>query len=128
MINGNDGGVNITYNDGEVWMKNNSPSVGQFYAINVDNQKPYHVYGGLQDNGVWMAANTSKEGTRWQSSGKNPWQSIMGGDGMQVQIDSRDANTVYTGFQFGNYYRLDLASKSNKRIQPKHELGETLPI
>ena len=44
LINGNDGGVNITYDDGKNWMKNNSPTVGQFYAINVDNEKPYNVY------------------------------------------------------------------------------------
>ena len=53
VINGNDGGVNISYDAGEHWIKNNTPTVGQFYANNVDNQKPYHVYGGLQDNGVW---------------------------------------------------------------------------
>ena len=44
---------------------------------------------------------------------------------MQVQIDARDSNTVYTGFQFGNYYRLDLARKKNTPIQPKHTLGES---
>ncbi|NKI31123.1 glycosyl hydrolase [Croceivirga thetidis] len=124
LINGNDGGVNITYNDGKVWMKNNSPSVGQFYAINVDNQEPYNVYGGLQDNGVWMGAHNTEESNRWQSSGENPWKGIMGGDGMQVQIDNRDHNIVYTGFQFGNYFRLNLKSGARKRIQPKHELGE----
>jgi hypothetical protein len=48
----------------------------------------------------------------------------MGGDGMQVQIDSRDLNTVYTGFQFGNYFRLDLKTEETTYIQPKHELGE----
>ena len=124
LINGNDGGVNISYNDGDVWMKNNSPSVGQFYAINVDNQRPYNVYGGLQDNGVWMGAHNTLENNRWQSSGENPWKGILGGDGMQVQIDSRDPNIVYTGFQFGNYYRLNLETEDRKRIQPKHQLGE----
>ena len=124
LINGNDGGVNITYNDGAVWMKNNSPNVGQFYAINVDNEEPYNVYGGLQDNGVWMGAHNSTDNNAWHGTGKNPWQRILGGDGMQVQIDNRNANTVYTGFQFGNYFRLDLATKKNTRIQPKHELGE----
>lgn len=124
LINGNDGGVNITYNDGDHWMKNNSTNVGQFYAINVDYETPYNVYGGLQDNGVWKGAHNAKETSRWHASGQNPWKSIMGGDGMQIQIDRRDANTVYTGFQFGNYYRLDLAKGKSKRIQPKHELGE----
>lgn len=126
LINGNDGGVNITYDDGKTWMKNNSTSVGQFYAINVDNEEPYNVYGGLQDNGVWKGAHNNTDDNSWHSSGKNPWQSIMGGDGMQVQIDNRNSNIVYTGFQFGNYFRLNL-SKLGKttRIQPKHELGES---
>ena len=125
LINGNDGGVNITFNDGKNWMKNNSTTVGQFYAINVDNEKPYNVYGGLQDNGVWKGAHNASQNERWHSTGHNPWTSIMGGDGMKVEIDARDSNTVYTGFQFGNYYRLDLARKKNTPIQPKHTLGES---
>ncbi|MEM8509135.1 MAG: glycosyl hydrolase [Bacteroidota bacterium] len=124
LINGNDGGVNITYNDGKVWSKNNAPAVGQFYAITVDHESPYNVYGGLQDNGVWKGAHNTKQDNRWLSTGKNPWQSIMGGDGMQVQVDKRNSNIVYTGFQFGNYFRLNLETGARKRIQPKHELGE----
>ncbi|MBO0591381.1 glycosyl hydrolase [Cellulophaga sp. E16_2] len=125
LINGNDGGINISYDDGANWIKSNTPAVGQFYAINVDNEKPYNIYGGLQDNGVWKGAHTAKENVAWHQSGDYPWKSIMGGDGMQVQIDSRNANIVYTGFQFGNYFRLDLENKKQDYIQPKHELGET---
>lgn len=124
LINGNDGGVNISYDDGENWIKNNSPAVGQFYAINVDNAKPYNVYGGLQDNGVWKGAHNAPENKSWHQSGQYPWKSIMGGDGMQVEIDNRNNNIVYTGFQFGNYFRLNLETGKQKRIQPKHELGE----
>lgn len=125
LINGNDGGVNITYDDGENWIKNNAPSVGQFYYINVDNEKPYNVYGGLQDNGVWVGPNNARENKSWEQSGAYPWKSIMGGDGMQVQIDSRDANIVYTGFQFGNYFRINRETGDNKRLEINHELGET---
>lgn len=125
LINGNDGGVNISYDDGQNWTKNNAPTVGQFYAINVDNEEPYNVYGGLQDNGVWKGPHNAEENTEWHQSGQYPWKSILGGDGMQVQIDSRNSNTVYTGFQFGNYFRLDLKNDKRKYIQPKHELGET---
>ena len=124
MINGNDGGINITYDGGAHWMKNNTPTVGQFYYINTDNESPYNVYGGLQDNGVWKAAHNAPLNTRWHANGQNPWESIMGGDGMQVQIDTRNSNIVYTGFQFGNYYRLDLSSGEQTYIQPKHELGD----
>ena len=125
LINGNDGGVNISYDAGEHWIKNNTPVVGQFYAINVDNQKPYNVYGGLQDNGVWKGPHNGNESVRWHQSGQYPWEAILGGDGMQVQVDSRNPDIVYTGFQFGNYFRLDLASDKRTYIQPKHSLGES---
>lgn len=124
LINGNDGGVNITYDDGENWIKNNAPSVGQFYAINVDNESPYNVYGGLQDNGVWVGSNNAAENKSWHQSGQYPWESIMGGDGMQIQIDSRNSNIVYTGFQFGNYFRINRETGETKRFNIKHELGD----
>ena len=50
LINGNDGGVNISHDGGQNWIKNNQPAVGQFYTVYADQQTPYHVYGGLQDN------------------------------------------------------------------------------
>jgi hypothetical protein len=53
LINGNDGGLNISYDDGAHWFKGNSHGVSQFYAVNVDEQEPYNIYGGMQDNGVW---------------------------------------------------------------------------
>ncbi|MGB5982678.1 MAG: glycosyl hydrolase [Nonlabens sp.] len=124
LINGNDGGVNISYDDGETWVKNNSTSVGQFYAINYDHEKPYNVYGGLQDNGVWVGAHTARNDRGWMQNGGYPWEFIMGGDGMQIQIDSRNSDIVYTGFQFGNYYRLNRETGDRTYIQPKHELGE----
>ena len=124
LINGNDGGVNISYDDGENWIKNNAPSVGQFYAIQVDNEEPYNVYGGLQDNGVWVGSHEYEASPGWMQDGKYPYEFIMGGDGMQIEVDNRDSDIVYTGFQFGNYYRLDRKNNKNTYIQPKHELGE----
>jgi photosystem II stability/assembly factor-like uncharacterized protein len=124
LINGNDGGINISYDDGATWIKCNSPAVGQFYTVSVDMEKPYNIYGGLQDNGVWVGSSDYKASPGWHNSGRYPYQSIMGGDGMQVQIDPRDKNIVYTGFQFGNYYRLNMLTQQNTFITPKHELGE----
>lgn len=125
LINGNDGGVNITYDDGKNWIKNNQPAVGQFYSINVDNQKPYHVYGGLQDNGVWHGPSNYKASKKWEASGDYPYKSIGGGDGMQVQIDNRDHNIVYAGSQFGYYYRVNLKTDDRIDIHPTHELGDS---
>jgi len=124
LIDGNDGGINISYDDGESWIKCNNPPVGQFYTVNVDNEEPYNVYGGLQDNGVWFGANNHVEDKSWHQSGKYPYQSLLGGDGMQVQIDNRDNNIVFTGYQFGNYYRINRTTQKRKYIQPKHNLGE----
>lgn len=125
IINGNDGGVNITYDDGENWIKNNAQSVGQYYAINVDNAKPYNVFGGLQDNGVWYGPSTYKASKSWNNSGDYPYKMIGWGDGMQVQIDSRDNNIVYSGSQFGYYYRYNLKTKNRLPIHPMHKLGES---
>lgn len=124
LINGNDGGVNISYDNGKNWIRCNNPAVGQFYTVNVDMATPYNIYGGLQDNGVWYGSSTHSENTLWQMEGNYPWKSIMGGDGMQVMIDPRDNATVYTGYQFGNYFRIDKNSGESRYITPKHELGE----
>lgn len=124
LIDGNDGGLNLSYDDGESWTKLNVPSVGQFYTIYADNQTPYNVYGGMQDNGVWTAKHTAKIDKSWHQSGQNPYEEIMGGDGMQVQVDERNPNIVYTGYQFGNYSRINRETGRRKRIQPKHTLGE----
>ncbi len=124
-INGNDGGINISYDFGKTWIACNSPSVGQFYYINVDNEKPYNVYGGTQDNGVWKGPSTHKETDRWRIVGNYPYKRLMGGDGMQVQIDNRNADIVYTGFQFGNYFRIDAGENSRDYITPKPDLGKS---
>lgn len=125
MILGNDGGINITYDDGEHWFFANTPSLAMIYALQVDNAKPYNVYCGLQDNGVWYGPNNYKADIGWQSSGQYPYKQIMGGDGMQVAVDTRDNKIVYTGFQFGNYYKLDLQDLDNAKplIFPQ-EMGE----
>lgn len=124
LLLGNDGGLNISYDDGEHWIKANTPALGQFYYVAADMAEPYQIYGGLQDNGVWMGPSTYKASTRWHGSGQYPYQAIMGGDGMQIAIDSRDNATVYTGYQFGNYFRLNTKTETRKYITPKHDLGE----
>lgn len=124
LILGNDGGINISYDYGNTWFKANTPPVGQFYSVNVDMAKPFNVYGGLQDNGVWYGPSTYKASYGWYQSGDYPYKSLMGGDGMQVVIDTRDNNTIYTGYQFGNYYRIDRAKKQYKYITPQRDIGE----
>lgn len=126
MINGNDGGCNITYDNGEHWFFANTPPVGQYYAVTTDDDKPYNVYGGLQDNNVWYGPSSYVAGPGWQSSGDYPYKSLIGGDGMQVQVDTRDNTTTYAGSQFGAYSRQNRKTRGDRRsVRPIHELGET---
>ena len=120
----NDGGCNVTYDNGEHWFKANTPSVGQFYKIAVDEAKPYNIYGGLQDNGTWFGPSTTKNIDQWDYEGVYPWKQIGGGDGMQVAIDTRDNKTAYSGSQFGFYGRRSTDGGKRMFIYPRPDLGE----
>lgn len=124
LILGNDGGVYVSFDTGATWINCNSPSVGQFYSVNVDMDTPYNVYGGLQDNGVWKGPSTYEYSRSWYQNGKYPYERLMGGDGMQVAIDTRDNKIVYTGYQFGNYFRVNTETNQRSYITPKHKLGD----
>ncbi len=124
-INGNDGGVNITYDDGKTWFKANSIPVGQLYHVSVDMAKPYNVYGGLQDNGVWYGSSANSFDYNYGIfSNGDGFKFLLGGDGMQVQADYRENNIVYAGSQFGNYARINKATGERKRLDVPRELGD----
>ena len=128
-VAGNDGGCNITYDNGKHWFKANTPPVAQFYAVVVDDAKPYHVYGGIQDNGVWYGSSKnfdndkSGDDDEEEFEAEDNWKNLGGGDGMQVQIDTRDNKTVYFGSQFGEYIRKTIDAGRGKRIHPMPDLG-----
>ena len=118
LILGNDGGLYTSYDGGATWSHLNNTAVGQFYTVNVDMEEPYNVYGGLQDNGVYMGSSQSIPNKTEE------WEHIMGGDGMYVAVDPRPNKVVYTGYQFGNYFRLNLATDEMEYITPQHNIGE----
>lgn len=124
IISGNDGGINISYDGGNSWFKANTPPVGQCYSVNYDMSETYNVYAGFQDNGVWYGTSKYKQNLGWTSSGKYPYESLIGGDGMETAIDTRTNDIVYTGYQFGNYFRIEKSKKKYKKITPQRELGE----
>lgn len=118
ILMGNDGGLYQSYDKGDTWLHYNNMPVGQFYTVNVDMETPYNVYGGLQDNGVLRGSSKSIPNQT------KHWEAIFGGDGMYVAPDPRNSKLVYTGFQFGNYFKLDLDRGRNTRITPSHDIGE----
>ncbi|HED36953.1 MAG TPA: glycosyl hydrolase, partial [Ignavibacteria bacterium] len=124
LIIGNDGGINITYNNGKTWFKANTPAVGQFYSVAVDMEKPYNVYGGMQDNGVWYGPHTYTPNYNWYSTGQYPFKRLLGGDGMDVQVDTTDNNLIYAGFQFGYYYRINKKTHRTVSVKPVNDIGK----
>ncbi len=115
IIDGNDGGIGITRDKGKNWQFDEKIPVGQFYHISVDNEMPYNVMGGMQDNGSWRGPAYT-----WTSAGlKNYyWESLWGGDGFDVLPDPEDANWVYAMSQGGNLGRYNIITGESWDIQP----------
>ena len=118
MLLGNDGGLYQSYDEGANWLHLNNAAVGQFYTVNYDMGDPYHIYGGLQDNGSLVGSSQAipNQGKRWEK--------LYGGDGMFVAPDPRDDQQVYVGYQFGHYFRLNRRSNEAIKITPRHDIGE----
>jgi len=117
LILGNDGGLYISYDGGGNFLHLNNLAVGQFYTVAVDMEKPYNVYGGLQDNGVLKGSSMSVPNE------SEHWKWIGWGDGMYINIEPENSNIYYTGYQFGHYWRYNNARGEHKKITPKHDIG-----
>jgi len=124
LVIGNDGGVNITYDDGANWIKCNNPPVGQFVSVNYDMETPYNVYGGLQDNGVWMGPSSYNPDAYWHQTGQYPYKQIMDEMECPWRLIRATATTCTPVSKFGNYFKVNTVTNSTAYITPKHELGE----
>ena len=115
IIDGNDGGIGVTRDRGATWQFDEKLPVGQFYHINVDNQTPYHVMGGMQDNGSWRGPAYT-----WVDGGirNHQWQSLWSGDGFDVMPDPDDAEWVYAMSQGGNVGRYNVGTGEQWYIKP----------
>jgi len=116
LVLGNDGGLDISYDQGATWEFVDNIAVGQFYAVGVDMRKPYYVYGGLQDNGSWGAPNMTRNAAGMLNT---DWFRIGGGDGFYVQVDPTDHNIIYSESQGGNIRRLDMSTGQTVNIRPR---------
>ena len=123
IIDGNDGGIGITRDGGKTWMFDEKIPVGQFYHVNVDNEIPYHVMGGMQDNGSWRgpAYTTTQGGIR-----NFDWDNLWGGDGFDVMPDPEDANWVYAMSQGGSVGRYNTVTGQSSFIKPPAPDAKTL--
>ncbi len=115
LIEGNDGGMNISHDGGKTWRFVQNIPVGQFYHVRVDNDLPYNVYGGMQDNGSWRGP-----GYVWKTGGiiNELWLEVMFGDGFDVMPDPDDSRFGYAMSQQGNVGRYDVVTGNSYSIKP----------
>ncbi len=123
MMDGNDGGVNITRDGGKSWNFVETIPVAQFYHINTDNELPYNVYGGMQDNGSWAGP-----AYVWKAQGirNSYWQEISFGDGFDVLPHPTNSRYGISTSQQGNASIYDRVTGYNERIRPTNPTGELL--
>ncbi len=124
LIEGNDGGLNISRDRGQTWRFVENIPVAQFYHIAVDNEYPYNVYGGMQDNGSWAGP-----AYVWKSQGirNSYWQEISFGDGFDVIPDPDNSRYGYSMSQEGFVAIYDRETGYNEYIRPTApELEEKL--
>ncbi len=123
LMIGHDGGLNISHDRGKNWWFADNLPLAQFYHVRVDNEIPYNVYGGLQDNGSWRGPSQS-----WFKGGIRNlyWQRLSVGDGFDMIPDPLDNEYGYAMGQAGNLVRYHYPSGQLKRIKPVHPGGEYL--
>jgi photosystem II stability/assembly factor-like uncharacterized protein len=124
---GNDGGLDVSYDQGETFDFINTIAAAQFYAISADMRKPYYVCGGLQDNGSWCGPSATRTGGGGFGGGglggagitNADWFRVGGGDGFYTQQDPTDYNIIYAESQNGAVQRLDLRTGRSVSIRPR---------
>jgi len=118
MFVGTDGGVYRSWNGGATMEIVENLPLSQFYHVSVDNEEPYNIYGGLQDNGSWYGPSSSSGGIN-----AGDWNSIGGGDGFRV-LKHPSKNIIYSEMQgAANVWRYDVDNKLVKTVQPLPQKG-----
>lgn len=114
-----DGGVYMSVDKGNNWLFLNSMPISQLYHVAIDEQVPYRVYCGLQDNGSWTAASQSSSGIE-----NSDWKNVGGGDGFWVQPDREDPNYLYSEYQGGHISKVNTKTNQYQDVQPQPLPGE----
>jgi len=113
VITGDDGGVWYSYDGGNKWWKADNLPISQFYHVSLDMDRPYHVYGGLQDNSSWVGSSDYPGGIA-----NSQWENMYGGDGFWMFVDPTDPNYLYAEAQGGYIGRVNRKTHETRPIYP----------
>lgn len=119
LMVGNDGGLYISYDKAQSWMHYNNIPVGEFYFVRTDNDTPYRIYSGTQDDAAVRGPAVrlrSDSPDVWEYVWIDPWS---GGDGVVTAPDPTDSNTVYFEAQNGDMRRKHMPTGRTKGITPR---------
>ncbi len=121
IIAGDDGGLWFSKDGGERWWKANNLPISQFYHVSADDNDPYRVYGGLQDNSSWVGDSSYPGGIT-----NSRWENMYGGDGFWMFADPTDPDYLYAEYQGGTISRVHRRTHETRDIQPRAGDGEKL--
>ena len=113
LITGDDGGVWYSYDAGNKWWKGDNLPISQFYHVSVDMDRPYHVYGGLQDNSAWVGESQYPGGIT-----NSRWENMYNGDGFWIFVDPLDPDYIYAEYQGGEIGRVNRKTHETRNIKP----------
>ena len=119
MINGNDGGATVTFDSGGIWSSIYNQSTAQIYRLSVDNQFPYRVYGGQQDNSSASMRSRGYDG----SLGYEDFASVGGCETAHVAFDPDNPRFLYSGCYLGNISEVDMKNQTERDIRAYAELS-----
>ncbi|MDQ6938555.1 MAG: sialidase [Verrucomicrobiota bacterium] len=121
VFSADDGGMWYSFNGGSKWWKGNNLPISQFYHVSVDDNDPYKVYGGLQDNSCWVGASQYPGGIN-----NAQWENVFNGDGFYVFPDPADPDYIYAEYQGGIVGRVHRRTHEARNIQPAPNYKEKL--
>ncbi len=123
LIEGNDGGLNISRDGGDNWRFVTNLPLAQFYHISYDMSIPYNIAGGMQDNGSWVGPSSI-----WKAGGitNADWQEVYFGDGFDVVFQPDNDRYLYAMSQGGSVGKVDRVTGKTTYIRPVHPEGKIL--
>jgi len=120
LLFGSDGGVNISYDRGRTCHHFYNIPLGEFYAIGIDMEDPYNIYGGMQDHDSWKGPSNGWAGEITLTD----WVTVGGGDGMYNCVDPTDSRWLYNNREMGSMWRFDQKLGVQTPITPRRPPGK----
>ncbi len=117
MINANDGGGSITFDGGKTWSPNTNQPTAQFYRVITDNQFPYRIYGGQQDNSTVSIASETFDG----GIGREDFFPVGGGESAHIAFDENNPELIYATTINGTLTEYNSKTQEMRPIKPYPE-------